>query len=192
MGFPKSVTTSVNNVVCHGIPDDRALEATDLINVDVSVYSNGFHGDCSATVGLPDLDAEGTKLLEVAHTALDVGVDAARVGSRVSAIGKAIDASVTAAGYTVCHEFIGHGIGYDFHTAPDVFPYDTGVLGLVEPQIEPGMVFTIEPAVNEKGREISILHDGWTAITQDGFRSAQFEHTVHITEDGHPEILTII
>jgi methionyl aminopeptidase len=192
-GFPKSLTTSVNNVVCHGIPDDRPLESTDLINVDVSVYVGGFHGDCSTTVGLPELDSAGIRLLKCAEAALVSGIEAAVVGRRFNAIGKAIDTMVTAEGYQVCREFIGHGIGYEFHTLPDVHPCDIGAInGFLEPKIAPGMIFTIEPAVNEIGRAIRILDDRWTAVTIDGGRSAQFEHTIYVKEDGVPEILTTI
>ena len=190
--FPKSLTTSVNNVIVHGVPDVRPLEPTDLINLDVSVYIGGFHGDCSATVALPDLDPQGHALIACAEASLQAGIHAVAVPERIACIGRAVENVVKRAGYEVCREFIGHGIGHDFHAMPAAFAFDLGMVhGMMTPEMRPGMVFTIEPAVNEKGRDMRILHDGWTAVTLDGGRSAQFEHTVHVTEDG-AEILTVI
>lgn len=180
MRFPKSICTSVNNVVCHGIPDDRPLQPTDVINVDISVFIGGFHGDTSRTVALDAVDDGGRSLLEAGQRALEAGIAVCRPGLKFAAIGAAIHASVEASGYTVCKEFVGHGIGRDFHSLPHILHYENWNPGFMEP----GMIFTIEPAVNEFGPQMNVLDDGWTAVTTDGGRSCQYEHTILVTEDG--------
>lgn len=180
MKFPKSICTSINNVVCHGIPDNRPLQPTDVINVDVSVFIGGFHGDTSRTVALDGVDSEGRSLLDAGQRALAAGMAVCRPGLKFAAIGTAIEESVTTSGYTVCREFVGHGIGRDFHSLPHILHHENWNPGYMEP----GMIFTIEPAVNEFGPKMNVLDDGWTAVTIDGGRSCQFEHTILVTESG--------
>eukprot|EP00053_Salpingoeca_punica_P013195 m.118902 g.118902 ORF g.118902 m.118902 type:complete len:313 (+) comp16138_c0_seq1:97-1035(+) len=185
-GFPKSVCTSVNNVVCHGIPDNRALEDGDIINVDVTVYKDGFHGDTSATYGVgASVDAAGKRLMQVTRECLDKAVRACGPHKRLSVIGQTIQAHAESAGFSVCMEFTGHGIGRDFHEAPTIYHFANYQRGTMLP----GMAFTIEPILNEGRREMRVLEDGWTAVTVDGRRSAQFEHTILITQTG-VEVLT--
>lgn len=185
MEFPKSVCTSINNVVCHGIPDARPLEDGDIINVDVSVFVDGFHGDTSRTVGVGDIDTDALKLLEVAEESLNAGIEVCAPGVKFSEIGCAIDDVVQREGMSVCREFIGHGIGRDFHSLPEIYHFENDYKGGgILSRMEKGMIFTIEPAVNEGARPMHILEDGWTAITNDDGRSAQFEHTIIITDTG--------
>eukprot|EP00041_Stephanoeca_diplocostata_P016331 m.321248 g.321248 ORF g.321248 m.321248 type:complete len:204 (+) comp20331_c0_seq6:768-1379(+) len=153
MGFPKSICTSVNNVVCHGIPDNRELESTDMINVDVTVYYNGYHGDTSRTVALPEVDDAGHRLIATAETALHAGVSVCGPGVPLSAIGNAVQDVVDLAGFTICKSFLGHGIGDDFHTMPDVLPFRNSDHTLMQE----GMVFTIEPAVNEGVETMQVM-----------------------------------
>jgi len=185
-GFPKSVCTSVNEVICHGIPDDRALKNGDVINVDVTIFLNGFHGDCSETVPVGDVDELSRRLLSTAKECLRRGIAAVRPGSRIGGIGSVITEYAHRQGYSVVRAYCGHGIGRCFHMDPQVSHYcrkDGGA------RIKTGMVFTIEPMINIGGWQHKLWDDQWTAVTADGERSAQFEHTVLVTEDG-TEILT--
>jgi methionyl aminopeptidase len=186
-GFPKSVCTSVNDVVCHGIPDGTVLKNGDIVNVDVTHVYEGFHGDTSATfyVGTPSPQAR--HVVEVARRALDVGIEQVRDGARLGDIGGAIQEYVEAQGCSVVRDFVGHGIGRKFHDAPQVKHY--GKRGTLD-RVRSGMTFTIEPMVNVGGWEVDVdSTDKWTVRTADGKLSAQFEHTVLVTREGC-EILT--
>jgi len=186
-GFPKSVCTSVNHVVCHGIPGRKKLKDGDIVNVDVTSIINGWHGDTSKTfyVGKPGVKAR--KVVEVARRALEVGIEAARPGATLGDIGHAIQSYVESERCSVVREYCGHGIGRAFHEDPQVLHYGRPGRGL---ELKPGMVFTIEPMVNLGKPGVKLLKDGWTVVTRDKSLSAQFEHTIAITEDGY-EILTL-
>ena len=186
-GFPAAVCTSKNEVVCHGSPSPRAvLQEGDIVNVDVTTCLDGFHGDCSATfiVGTPS--AEASRLVEITRRCRDAGVAAVRPGGHLGDVGAAIEEVARAEGVTIVREYGGHGIGRVMHAEPHV-PH-TGRRGL-GPRLRPGMAFTIEPMINLGRAEIRLLDDGWTVVTADGSLSAQFEHTVLVTEEGH-EVLT--
>ena len=185
-GFPKSVCTSVNEVICHGIPDDRALENGDILNIDVTAYIDGVHGDTNATFLVGDVDEGSRRLVEVTRECLELAIDAVIPGRPLSDIGRAIEGHATPKGFSVIRTFVGHGIGEQFHGEPSVLHY-------YEPRLvmpmEPGMVFTIEPMIAIGDHREKIWSDGWTAVTQDGLRTAQFEHTILVTESGS-EVLT--
>lgn len=185
-GFPKSVCTSINEVVCHGIPSRRALVDGDIINVDITHIFNGFHGDTSATfyVGTPSADA--LRVTETSRRCLELGIAEVRPGARLGDIGAAIQEFAHAQNCSVVRDFVGHGIGRKFHDEPKVLHVGTRGRGT---RLRPGMTFTIEPMINLGTFEVRILDDDWTAVTRDGRLSAQFEHTVLVTEDGC-EILT--
>ncbi|HKU40399.1 MAG TPA: type I methionyl aminopeptidase [Polyangiales bacterium] len=188
-GFPKSVCTSVNEVVCHGIPGKRVLKDGDIINVDVTSYypaKNGFHGDTSATfyVGTPSEDAK--RVTEVSRYCLELGIAEVREGARIGDIGAAIMQYAHSQGCSVVRDYVGHGIGREFHTAPQVPHYGKRGDGK---RLKAGMVFTIEPMINLGHYECERLDDEWTVITADGSLSAQFEHTVVVTKSGC-EVLT--
>jgi len=188
-GFPKSVCTSVNNVVCHGIPDSRELQDGDIINIDVTVYLEGHHGDCSETFLVGSVDPPGQELVSVSRAALWAGVRACGPGKPWAGIGGAIqDFLEEEAGgkFRPVPAFTGHGIGTYFHGPPDILACRNTYPGTMEP----GMTFTVEPAVSEGSHLVKVLKDGWTAVTPDSSRSAQFEHTVLITGEG-VEILTL-
>jgi methionyl aminopeptidase len=186
-GFPKSICTSVNEVICHGIPDPKQiLKEGDIINIDVTPTLEGYHGDTSRTffVGTPSVAAK--KLVEVTEECLMRGIAAVGPDAKIGDIGAAIQEYAEANGYSVVRDFVGHGVSTVFHTAPQVPHYGTRGKGK---RLRPGMVFTIEPMINEGTWEAVVLEDGWTAITKDRKLSAQFEHTIAVTEDG-VEILT--
>ncbi len=186
-GYPKSLCTSVNEVICHGIPDARPLEDGDIVNLDVTVFLDGMHGDCSATFLVGDVDPAGRKLVQVARECLERGVGAVRPGRPISDIGKAIEAHASRHGYGVVRAYCGHGIGESFHTALQIpHHYDPSMKRVMEP----GMTFTVEPMITEGTWQDLLWDDGWTAVTADGKRSAQFEHTLVVTGDG-AEILTV-
>jgi methionyl aminopeptidase len=188
-GFPKSLCTSVNEVICHGIPDDRVLEDGDIVNCDVTIYLHGVHGDCNATFCVGDVDDEGRRLVQVTKEALWKGIDVVRPGAQINDIGRAIQQHAEAAGFSVVRAFVGHGVGEEFHTAPAVPHYYDPAADVA---IENGMTFTIEPMINEGGWELGrIWADGWTAPTRDGSRSAQFEHTLLVTPTG-VEVCTLL
>ena len=187
-GFPKSICTSVNEVICHGIPSPKQiLRDGDIINIDVTPILDGYHGDTSRTflVGTPSPTAQ--KLVAVTEECLRLGIAAARPGGKMGDIGAAIQEYAEDQGFSVVRDFVGHGISHIFHTPPQVPHF--GVRGKGR-KLRPGMVFTIEPMINEGTYEHLLLADGWTAITKDRKLSAQFEHTIAITEDG-VEILTL-
>ena len=186
-GFPKSVCTSVNEIVCHGIPDATVLKNGDIVNVDVTHIFEGFHGDTSATFFVGTPAPEARHVVEVARRSLDIGVAEVRDGARLGDIGAAIQEYAEGEGCSVVRDFVGHGIGRKFHDAPQVKHY--GKRGTGE-RIRAGMTFTIEPMVNVGGWEIEVdPEDKWTVRTADGSLSAQFEHTVLVTRDGC-EVLT--
>jgi len=180
-GFPKSVCTSVNEVICHGIPSDYALKDGDIINVDVTPILNGYYADASKTffVGTPDPDAE--KIVAVARESLRIGLSMARPGNTVGDIGWAIQKYAEGQSCSVVRDFVGHGVGCDFHEPPQIPHFGRKREGII---LIPGMVFTIEPMINLGKKDLYILEDRWTAVTRDGSLSAQFEQTLLITEDG--------
>jgi methionyl aminopeptidase len=188
-GFPKSVCTSVNEVVCHGIPGKRVLYDGDIVNVDVTSYlpaKNGFHGDTSATfyIGTPSEAAK--RVTEVARQSLELGIAEVKEGARIGDIGAAIQTFAEAQGCSVVRDYVGHGIGREFHTAPQVPHYGTRGSGK---RLKAGMVFTIEPMINLGHYGCELLDDDWTVVTADGSLSAQFEHTIVVTKTGC-EVLT--
>jgi len=186
-GYPKSICTSVNEVICHGIPDDRPLEEGDIVNIDVTIFLDGMHGDCSETVAVGAIDADSRLLIEVTRESLMAGIAAVRPGIQVRDIGKAIVAHAEPKGYGVVRAFVGHGIGEQFHMDPQVPHYfDTNATFV----IKPGMTFTIEPMINQGTWKHRSWDDGWTAVTADLRRSAQHEHTILVTDHGI-EILTV-
>lgn len=185
-GFPKSVCTSVNNVVCHGIPSKQILKEGDIINIDVTCLLQGYHGDTSKTYAVGQITPEAKRLVDTAQRCLDEGIAVAVPGQYFGAIGEAIHALADEMGYGVVREYCGHGIGRNFHEDPMVLHYRSGSRGQ---RIAEGMVFTIEPMINLGSREVYVGDDGWTVYTKDGKMSAQFEHTVAITRNG-PEVLT--
>jgi methionyl aminopeptidase len=186
-GFPKSVCTSVNDVVCHGIPDATVLKNGDIVNVDVTHVHQGFHGDTSATFYVGTPRSEARHVVEVARRALELGIAEVRDGARLGDIGGAIQEYVEREGCSVVRDFVGHGIGRKFHDAPQVKHYGKRGTG---DRIRAGMTFTIEPMVNLGGWEVKVdPDDKWTVRTADGSLSAQFEHTVLVTRDG-VEVLT--
>ena len=184
--FPKSVCTSINEVVCHGIPSSRALREGDIVNVDVTHIYRGFHGDTSATfyVGTPTKEAK--LVTEVARRCLELGIKEVRPGARLGDIGAAIQEFAEARGCSVVEDFVGHGIGRKFHDEPKVAHYGERGKGI---RLKAGMTFTIEPMINIGSHEVEVLDDEWTAVTADGSLSAQFEHTILVTPTG-VEVLT--
>ncbi|MBI5531356.1 MAG: type I methionyl aminopeptidase [Deltaproteobacteria bacterium] len=185
-GYPKSVCTSVNEVVCHGIPGPQVIHDGDIINVDVTTFYGGFHGDTSATfyVGKPSNDAR--HVTEVARKSLELGIEQVREGARIGDIGAAIQEYAEGQGCSVVEQFVGHGIGRRFHEPPQVPHF--GKRGTKD-RMRAGMVFTIEPMINLGGWEVEVMDDNWTALTKDRSLSAQFEHTIVVTRNGC-EILT--
>ena len=186
-GFPKSVCTSVNHVVCHGIPDNKKIKDGDIINVDVTTIIDGWHGDTSKTfyVGKPKVRAQ--KLVEVAREALQIGIDVVKPGATLGDIGYAIQTFVEKNRFSVVREYCGHGIGRVFHEEPQIVHFGKQGQGM---EIKEGMVFTIEPMVNAGKFAVKVLSDDWTVVTRDRSLSAQFEHTLAVRKDG-AEILTL-
>jgi methionyl aminopeptidase len=186
MGFPKSICTSVNEVVVHGIPDSRKLQRGDIVNCDVTVYIDGMHGDCSETVLVGEVSREARALVQFTWECLMLGIDVVRPGQRINEIGRVIEDHASKHGYSIVRQFTGHGIGGTFHMAPYVAHF-------YEPEnkavMEAGMTFTIEPMINCGSPDSRIWSDNWTAVTVDLALSAQFEHTVLVTGSG-VEILT--
>ncbi len=187
-GYPKSLCTSINEVICHGIPDSTVLRDGDIVNVDITGYLGGVHGDTDATFPVGDVDDESRLLLERTHEAMMRGIRAVKPGRSISVIGRVIESYAKRFGYGVVRDYTGHGIGTAFHTALVVLHYDEP---RVETVLEPGMTFTIEPMLTLGSIDYDVWADGWTVVTRDGRRSAQFEHTVLVTDDG-VEILTLL
>ncbi len=187
-GFPKSICTSVNEVICHGIPNAKQiLKEGDIINIDVTPILDGYHGDTSKTFFVGEPAPKAKQLVKVTEECLQLGIAAVKPGARIGDIGAAIQEYAEKHGYSVVRDFVGHGVSHIFHTAPQIPHYGTRGKGK---KLKPGMVFTIEPMINEGTWEAVVLEDGWTAITKDGKLSAQFEHTIAVTQDG-VEILTL-
>lgn len=186
-GFPKSICTSVNEVVCHGIPDDNVkLKIGDIVNVDITVIVDAWHGDTSATFYIGEPPSEARHLVETARKCLEIGITQVRPGRRIFEIGNAIEAYAASRGCSVVRDYVGHGIGKGFHEKPQV-PHFANSGEKV--RMAPGMTFTIEPMINEGTWRTESLKDGWTAVTADRKLSAQFEHTLLVTGDG-VEVLT--
>ena len=185
-GFPKSLCTSLNEVVCHGIPDDTTLEEGDVLNIDITAFIDGVHGDNNGTVLIGGGPQEVKDLIERTKEAMMRGIRAALPGRQVNVIGKSIEAYANRFGYGVVRDFTGHGVGTSFHTGLIIPHYDAPEYDTV---IEPGMVFTVEPMINLGTHEWDMWEDDWTVVTKDRKVSAQFEHTILITDSG-PEILT--
>ncbi len=186
-GFPKSICTSVNHQVCHGIPGNKILKKGDIVNVDITVIKDGFHGDTSQMffIGTPSVLAK--RLVQTTREALWLGIEQVRPGAHLSDIGHAIQQFVESRHYSVVREYCGHGIGREFHEDPQVLHYGNPGNGIV---LQPGMCFTIEPMVNAGKRQVKMLSDGWTVVTRDRSLSAQWEHTILVTDTGH-EVLTL-
>ncbi len=186
-GFPKSLCSSVNEVVCHGIPDSRVVEDGDIVNIDITAYLDGVHGDTNATFLAGDVDEESRLLVEHTRTALERAIKAVQPGRRINVIGRVIESYARRHGYGVVREFTGHGIGTAFHSGLIVPHYDDPDHDTL---IEVGMTFTIEPMLNLGTADVEMWDDDWTVVTRDGRRSAQFEHTLLVTPGG-AEILTL-
>jgi methionyl aminopeptidase len=187
-GFPKSCCTSLNEVICHGIPSTKdVIKDGDLLNIDVTTYFKNFHGDTNKTYLIGNVKPELKKLVDVTYDCMMAGIEVCRPGARLGDIGAAIEAIAHENKYTVVHEYCGHGIGREFHEEPQVLHYGKAGTGV---ELKAGMTFTIEPMINLGKRHCRVLKDGWTVVTRDKKPSAQFEHTILITDDGF-EILTL-
>lgn len=187
VGFPKSVCTSVNHVVCHGIPSEKRLKNGDIINIDVTVIKDGFHGDTSKMFLVGNVPEYAKRLVTITQECLYLGIRMVKPGVKLGDIGAAIQAHAEANRYTVVREYCGHGIGRGFHEDPQVLHYGKPGTGIT---LEPGMCFTIEPMVNLGKRQVKQLGDGWSVITKDRKLSAQWEHTLAVTETGY-EVFTL-
>jgi methionyl aminopeptidase len=186
-GYPKSLCTSLNEVICHGIPDDTVISDGDIVNIDITAYIDGVHGDTNATFLAGDVDEESRLLVERTHEAMIRGIKAVRPGRQLNVIGRVIESYAKRFGYGVVRDFTGHGIGTTFHSGLVVPHYDAPDSDLI---IETGMTFTIEPMLTLGTIAYDTWSDGWTVVTRDRKRTAQFEHTILVTEDGY-EILTL-
>jgi len=186
-GFPKSICTSINHVVCHGIPGERVLKSGDVVNIDITVIKDGYHGDTSRMffVGKPGVQAE--RLSAVAYDAMWLGIEQLAAGNHLGDVGAAVQQHVEKNRYSVVREYCGHGIGRGFHEDPQVLHYGQAGTGM---ELRAGMTLTVEPMVNAGKRQVRLLPDGWTVVTKDHKLSAQWEHTVLITENGY-EVLTL-
>jgi methionyl aminopeptidase len=185
-GFPKSICTSVNHVVCHGIPGEKKLKKGDVVNIDVTLIHDGFHGDTSKMFFVGEPSVQAKRLVEVTREAMLTGIHMVKPGVRLGDIGHAIQEFAEGNHYSVVREYCGHGIGAEFHEDPQVLHYGKPGTGL---ELAEGMCFTIEPMVNAGKRHVKLLPDGWTVVTKDHKLSAQWEHTILVTADGY-EVLT--
>ncbi len=185
-GFPKSICTSVNHQVCHGIPGERKLKSGDIVNIDITVIKNGFHGDTSKMFFVGEPSAQAKRVARISYECMWLGIEMVRPGIHLGDIGHAIQKHAEGNRCSVVREYCGHGIGQIFHEDPQVLHY--GTPGTRE-RLEPGMTFTIEPMVNAGKRHVKLLGDGWTVVTKDRSLSAQWEHTLAVTDDGF-EVLT--
>ncbi|PIE57269.1 MAG: type I methionyl aminopeptidase [Desulfobulbus propionicus] len=184
-GFPKSVCTSVNEVICHGIPGNDVLQDGDIVNVDITPILGGYYADANKTFFVGTPTESGRKIVSVAARSLELAMAVVRPGATLGDIGHAIQSYAEGQGCSVVREFVGHGVGLDFHEAPQVSHVGRPGKGI---PLVPGMVFTIEPMINLGGRELELLDDGWTAVTRDGSLSAQFEQTILVTEKGYQSL----
>ncbi len=188
-GFPKSICTSVNHVICHGIPSDKKLMDGDIVNIDVTVIIDGWHGDTSKMYLVGEkVSIKAKRLVQVTYEAMMLGIERIAPGTPLRNIGKAIQQHVEKNGYSIVRDYCGHGIGKTFHCAPNVVHYNDPQCDVI---IKPGMFFTVEPMVNAGEYHGKLLSDGWTVVTRDRSLSAQFEHTIGVTESGY-EIFTLI
>ena len=186
--YPNSICTSVNSEICHGIPTDKALKDGDIINIDITVYKNGYHGDTSRTFLVGDkVSLQAKRLVQVTYECMWLGIEQVKPGAHLGDIGHAIETHAAKNFYTVVEEFCGHGIGKGFHEDPQVLHYGKARSG---PILQAGMIFTVEPMINQGKRHVRFMSNGWTANTKDRSLSAQFEHTVLVTESGY-EVLTV-
>lgn len=180
-GFPKSVCVSVNEVICHGIPGNKALQEGDIVNVDVTSILNGYYADASKTFFVGNVDEKAQKIVHVARTSLLKGIDQVKPGNTIGDIGFAIQSYAESKGCSVVREMVGHGVGFEFHEPPQIPHFGRKGQGIT---LVPGMVFTIEPMINLGKKELKVLEDNWTAVTRDGSLSAQFEQTLLVTPQG--------
>ena len=180
-GYTKSSCTSINHVVCHGIPNDKPLREGEIVNIDVTLILDGWHGDSSRMYPVGEIKRAAERLLEVTHTCLMRGIEAVKPGARTGAIGEAIQTYAEAERCSVVRDFCGHGVGRLFHDAPNILHYGSASEGA---EMRPGMIFTIEPMINLGRPHVKVLSDGWTAVTRDRSLSAQYEHTVGVTHEG--------
>ncbi|MGA2519284.1 MAG: type I methionyl aminopeptidase [Acidimicrobiales bacterium] len=186
-GFPAVICTSPNDMIVHGIPGDYVLEEGDIISIDCGAIVEGYHGDAAFTMGVGEVSAEASRLLEITERSLWSGIDQLRSGTRLNEVGRAVQAVAEGAGFSVVREYVGHAIGTQMHEEPQVPNYWPGQGG---PMLKSGMVFAVEPMVNAGGPGTRLLEDGWSVVTADGALSAHFEHSIAVTEDG-PEVLTL-
>lgn len=186
-GFPKSICTSINHVVCHGIPGDKKLLEGDILNLDVTVILDGWYGDTSRMFSVGKVNLRARKLIDTTYEAMMRGIEVVKPGATLGDIGYAIQSHAEKQGFSVVRDFCGHGIGRTFHSAPNVVHYGKPGTGLV---LQQGMFFTIEPMINAGKYQVKVLEDGWTAVTRDRSLSAQFEHTLGVTANGY-EIFTL-
>ena len=187
-GFPKSICTSVNHVVCHGIPSNKVLRKGDMVNIDITVIKDGFHGDTSKMFFVGEPSVAGLRLARISHECMVKGISMVKPGVRLGDIGQAIQEHAEANNCSIVREYCGHGIGREFHEDPQVLHYGRNGTGMM---LETGMTFTIEPMVNAGKRYTKLLPDGWTVVTKDHSLSAQWEHTILVTRTGH-EVLTCL
>jgi methionyl aminopeptidase len=185
--YPKSICTSVNHVVCHGVPAERALKKGDIVNLDITTIMDGFHGDTSRMFQVGEVSKQASRLCAITYECLWLGISKVRAGARLGDIGHVIQRHAESNGFSVVREFCGHGIGRKFHEDPQVLHYGKPGTGM---ELQAGMIFTIEPMVNAGRAAVSELSDGWTIVTRDRTLSAQWEHTVLVTPDGY-EVLTV-
>ena len=185
--YPKSICTSVNNQICHGIPGERILKKGDVVNIDITVIKDGYHGDTSRMFYLGEPSIQAKRLCEITYESMWLGIKKVKPGNFLGDIGFAIQSHAEQNGFSVVREFCGHGIGKVFHEDPQVLHYGNPGQGL---KLETGMIFTIEPMINAGKKEIKMLPDGWTVVTKDRSLSAQWEHTILVTEESY-EVMTI-
>jgi len=185
--YPKSICTSINHQVCHGVPSDKRLKNGDIVNLDITVIKDGWHGDTSRMFAVGEPSIQARRLCEISFECMWIGINQVRPGARLGDVGAAIQKHAENAGYSVVREFCGHGIGQKFHEEPQVLHYGKAGTGVV---LETGMIFTIEPMINAGKAAIRELADGWTIVTKDHSLSAQWEHTLLVTDSGH-EVLTV-
>ena len=186
-GFPKSICTSVNHTICHGIPSEKKLKKGDIVNIDITVIKDEYHGDTSQMFAVGPISQHAKRLIDITQESLFLGIEQVKPGATLGDIGQAIQKHAESNRYSVVREFCGHGIGKNFHEDPHVMHFGKAGEGAV---LEVGMIFTIEPMLNIGKRQMKVLKDGWTAVTKDRSLSAQWEHTILVTPEGH-EVLTL-
>jgi methionyl aminopeptidase len=185
--YPKSICTSINHQVCHGVPGEKKLKSGDIVNLDITTIKDGYHGDTSRMFCVGEASIQAKRLCDITHECMWLGIAQVRPGATLGDIGHAIQTHAEKSGYSVVREFCGHGIGKNFHEDPQVLHYGKPGTGI---KLQPGMIFTIEPMINAGKRDIRQLGDGWTIVTKDHSLSAQWEHTILVTESGF-EVLTL-